>query len=547
MTKSPDSGPAQTSETPSLVGGGIIDLDALPFDLHFSTRLPADPDTTNRPRPVTGALFSRVQPTPVQRPRTVAIADEVAELLGFSPELLDSDDFAQVFSGNRVPVGADPHATCYGGHQFGTWAGQLGDGRAISYGEVRDVNGDLQTLQLKGAGITPYSRGADGRAVLRSSLREFLCSEAMHHLGIPTTRALSLVLTGDQVIRDMLYDGNPEPEPGAVVCRVAPTFTRFGHFQLPSARGDLALTRQLVEYTIATDFPHLEPSQIVAFFAEVTERTMSLVIDWMRVGFVHGVLNTDNMSILGLTIDYGPYGWLEDFDLNWTPNTTDATGRRYRFGAQPQIAIWNLAQLANSLVELAGTVEPFQEILDEAQTNFGQRFKAMMVRRLGWQAPLPADGAIVDELVTLLGSAETDYLIFCRALAETPIDPATDDDDLLAAVSDAWYRPEQISDAVRADTVSWLRRWAQRSQRSGMSEDGRIDLIRSMNPKYVLRNYLAQEAIDAATDGDFGLVHELLDVLRTPYQHQPGRERFAQKRPEWARSRVGCSQLSCSS
>lgn len=547
MTKPPDSGPVQASETPSLVGGGIIDLDALPFDLHFSTKLPADPDTTNRPRPVTGALFSRVQPTPVRRPRTVAIADEVAELLGFSPELLDSDDFAQVFSGNRVPVGADPHATCYGGHQFGTWAGQLGDGRAISYGEVRDVNGDLQTLQLKGAGITPYSRGADGRAVLRSSLREFLCSEAMHHLGIPTTRALSLVLTGDQVIRDMLYDGNPEPEPGAVVCRVAPSFTRFGHFQLPSARGDLALTRQLVEYTIATDFPHLEPAQIVAFFAEVTERTMSLVIDWMRVGFVHGVLNTDNMSILGLTIDYGPYGWLEDFDLNWTPNTTDATGRRYRFGAQPQIAIWNLAQLANSLVELAGTVEPFQEILDEAQTNFGQRFKAMMVRRLGWQAPLPADGAIVDELVTLLGSAETDYLIFCRALAETPIDPATDDDDLLAAVSDAWYRPEQISDAVRADTVSWLRRWAQRSQRSGMSEDGRIDLIRSMNPKYVLRNYLAQEAIDAATDGDFGLVHELLDVLRRPYQHQPGRERFAQKRPEWARSRVGCSQLSCSS
>jgi uncharacterized protein YdiU (UPF0061 family) len=358
---------------------------------------------------------------------------------------------------------------------------------------------------------------------------------------------LSLVATGEEVVRDMLYDGNPEPEPGAVVCRVAPSFTRFGHFQLPSARGDLELTRRLVEFTITTDFPHLDPTQIVAFFAEVTERTMSLVIEWMRVGFVHGVLNTDNMSILGLTIDYGPYGWLEDFDLNWTPNTTDAGTRRYRFGAQPQIAIWNLAQLANSLVELTGAVEPYQEILDEAQTAFGQRFKAMMARRLGWQAPLPADGDIIDDLVRLLGSVETDYLIFCRALADTPIDPDASDDELLTTVSDAWYQPESATDAVRADTVAWLRRWAQRSQRSGMSEEGRRQLIRSMNPRYVLRNYLAQEAIEAATHGDLSLLHELLDVLRTPYEDQPGRERFARKRPEWARSKVGCSQLSCSS
>ncbi len=547
MSNRPDSRPTGAAAAPDGAVTVVNDLDRMRFDQHFSVRLPADPDTTNRPRPVSGAIFTRIKPTPVQQPTTLAISHEVAELLGLSADVISSHDFAQVFSGNRIPQGADPHASCYGGHQFGSWAGQLGDGRAISYGEVRDVHGGLQTLQLKGAGVTPYSRGADGRAVLRSSVREFLCSEAMHHLGIPTTRALSLVATGEHVIRDMLYDGNPEPEPGAVVCRVAPSFTRFGHFQLPSARGDLELTQRLVGYTITTDFPHLDPSQIVAFFAEVTDRTMSLVNEWMRVGFVHGVLNTDNMSILGLTIDYGPYGWVEDFDLNWTPNTTDAGTRRYRFGAQPQIAIWNLAQLANSLVELTGAVEPYQEILDDAQTSFGQRFKAMMARRLGWQAPLPADGDIIDDLVRLLGSVETDYLIFCRALAETSIDPEADDDDLLTAVSEAWYQPDQITDAARAGTVAWLRRWGQRSRRSGMSEDGRRQLIRSTNPRYVLRNYLAQEAIDAASQGDLGLMNELLDVLRTPYTDQPGRERFARKRPEWARTKVGCSQLSCSS
>ena len=239
-----------------------------------------------------------------------------------------------------------------GGHQFGHWAGQLGDGRAISLGEAVLADGQRRELQLKGAGPTPYSRSADGRAVLRSSIREFLCSEAMHHLGIPTTRALSLVGTGEGVVRDMFYDGHPEVEPGAIVCRVAPSFLRFGHFELPSQRGDTSLLQALADFCIARDFPHLrgrgEPLY-ADWFAEVCERTARLVAGWMRVGFVHGVLNTDNMSILGLAIDYGPYGWIDAYDPDWTPNTTDATGRRYRFGWQPRVANWNLGQLARAL------------------------------------------------------------------------------------------------------------------------------------------------------------------------------------------------------
>ena len=243
----------------------------------------------------------------------------------------------------------------------------LVNGRAINLGEVVNVNGQRWGLQLKGAGPTPYSRGADGFAVLRSSIREFLCSEAMHHLGIPTTRALSLVTTGEQIGRDMFYDGNPKQEAGAVVCRVAPSFTRFGSFQLFSARGDTAILKQLIDYTVRTDFPHLaEPSTDVylTWFQEVCHKTAMLMVDWMGVGFVHGMMNTDNMSILVLTIDYGPYGWLEDYDPKWTPNTTDAQGRRYSFGNQPYIAHWNLAQLAQSIYPLIGQQDPLLNALD---------------------------------------------------------------------------------------------------------------------------------------------------------------------------------------
>jgi uncharacterized protein YdiU (UPF0061 family) len=525
----------------------IDDLDRLTFDNRFTRDLPADEEVSLRRRQVLGAAYSRVRPTPVAAPSTVAWSPEVAELLGLDPSLCARDDFANVFGGNRVPPGADPFAMCYGGHQFGNWAGQLGDGRAIALGEVIDASGQHQMLQLKGAGPTPYSRTADGRAVLRSSVREFLCSEAMHHLGVPTTRALSLVATGEEVVRDVMYDGHPRPEPGAVVCRVAPSFTRFGNFQLPAARGDLDLLRRLVEHTLRADYGGL--TSIGEWFTEVCTRTATLVVHWMRVGFVHGVLNTDNMSILGLTIDYGPYGWLESFEPDWTPNTTDAGMRRYRFAAQPDVAHWNLFQLANALVTLTGEPAPLEAGLDAYQATYEREFRSMMSARLGFGDARVADDGIVQDLFTTLTATEIDYVLFMRNLSAVPIDPIgdLDDDLLLAPLADAWYRPEDVTGEVQARILAWLRTWSRRVADGGVPVGERRRVMDSLNPRFVLRNYLAQEAIDAAENGDPGLIVELLDVLRRPYDEQPGRERFAARRPEWARHRVGCSMLSCSS
>ena len=315
------------------------------------------------------SFHTRLPPHPLPDPYWVGKSRAVAGQLGLSDAWMDSPVALEVFAGNLPLSGSAPLASVYSGHQFGQWAGQLGDGRAIFLGEVVNGAGQRFELQLKGAGPTPYSRRADGRAVLRSSIREFLCSEAMHHLGVPTTRALSLVTTGEAVVRDMFYDGNPVDEPGAVVCRVAPSFIRFGHFELPASRGDEALLRRLVEFTIARDFPDFsaDPDDgLIRWFAERCERTARLMVHWMWVGFVHGVMNTDNMSILGLTIDYGPYGWVDDFDPSWTPNTTDASGRRYCFGRQPEIARWNLERLAEALA----VIEPDHDGLGLGLTRY---------------------------------------------------------------------------------------------------------------------------------------------------------------------------------
>jgi uncharacterized protein YdiU (UPF0061 family) len=448
-----------------------------------------------------------------------------------------------------------PYAAAYGGHQFGHWARQLGDGRAIALGEVVDVAGIRQTLQLKGAGPTPYSRHADGRAVLRSSVREFLCSEAMHHLGIPTTRALSLVATGDEVVRDMMYDGHPRAEPGAVVCRVAPSFLRFGTFQLPAARNDHDLLRRLVEFAIRTEAPDLWRDDVdvvelvPAWFERIVDATIDLVVHWMRVGFVHGVLNTDNMSTLGLTIDYGPYGWLEDFDPSWTPNTTDAVERRYRYGDQPAIVQWNLLQLGNALVQLTRDAAPLQQSLQAFGARYEQRAAAMLAERLGWGDARPGDELLVSELFELLQRTETDQVIFFRELARVPIDRGcvTADDALLAPLAEAWYQPDAIVGELRGELVAWLRSWGDRVCDGGLDDVERIARMDAVNPRFVLRNWITQEAIDLAQDGDETRVHELLELLRRPYDEQPGNERFAARRPEWARHRIGSSQLSCSS
>jgi uncharacterized protein YdiU (UPF0061 family) len=538
--------------------------DALPtFESRFTAELPGDPDASNERRQVLGAAFSRVRPTPVAAPRTLAWSRDVAARLGLPEAFCASQDFAEVMAGNRLLPGMDPYAMCYGGHQFGNWAGQLGDGRAINLGELVNGAGERWTLQLKGAGPTPYSRMADGRAVLRSSLREFLCSEAMHHLGVPTTRALSLVATGEPVLRDMFYDGNAAEEPGAVVCRVAPSFLRLGTFELPASRGDRDLLQALVDYCLRVDFPELGgegQGRILAWFAEVCRRTMHLMVHWQRVGFTHGVMNTDNLSVLGLTIDYGPYGWIDDYDPDWTPNTTDAHGRRYRFGQQPQVALWNLVQFGRALTVLVDDAAALQQALEDAAKVFEAEFGAMMAAKLGLGA-FDGDGdrALFSELDALLRREETDMTLFHRHLADVdpgalPDDPATPPSDgAIAPLLPAWYAPAGPSAGTRAALGTFLRRWADRLARDGegSSDDARAARrarMNRVNPRYVLRNYLAQQAIDAIQERDDpSLLHRLMRVLERPYDDQPDEADLAGRRPDWARNRAGCSMLSCSS
>ena len=529
-------------------------LASLRFDNRFTRMLPADPVTENSRRQVFNACYSRVVPVRPVAPQLVAYSPETAALIDLDAAACASPLFTRVFSGDLVLPGMDPHAACYGGHQFGNWAGQLGDGRAINLGETVNRRGEHWTLQLKGAGPTPYSRRADGLAVMRSSLREFLCSEAMHHLGVPTTRALSLILTGEQVERDMFYDGRVEEEPGAVVCRVAPSFLRFGNYELFAARGELEVLRRLADFTIRTLFPHLgEPSPAVygQWFAEVCRTTAELMVHWLRVGFVHGVMNTDNLSILGLTIDYGPYGWLEDYDPYWTPNTTDAAGRRYCYGRQPTIAHWNLAQLANALHPLMGDPAPLEQALTDYSRRFEEGWQAAMAAKLGLKAfAADTDTALVQDLLGLLAEVETDMTLFYRHLAEIPAGTADDrpaTETLAAPLMVALYRPDQATAAYLEHLGSWLDRYRARLRHDGLDDRERQQRMDAVNPKYVLRNYLAQLAIDDIAAGNFSLTRELLDVLRHPYDEQPGRERFAEKRPEWARHRPGCSMLSCSS
>ncbi len=511
-----------------------MDIDALRFTDDFVRELPGDPVRTNISRAVHKACYSHVAPSAVPAPELLMLVPEVAALLELEP----SPALVEVLAGNRLAKGMTPYAACYGGHQFGNWAGQLGDGRAITLGEIATRAGETWELQLKGAGPTPYSRRADGRAVLRSSLRELVCSEAMFHLGVPTTRALSLVTTGQPVQRDLLYDGHPAFEPGAIVCRVAPSFLRFGSFEIHAARDDHDTLRRLVRFTLERWYPQFV-DDIAGFVAHVGRLTAWMVSEWMRVGFVHGVMNTDNMSILGLTIDYGPYGWLESYDLDWTPNITDASGRRYRFGHQPQVAFWNVAQLGRALAPLVDDVAPLERAVAAFQPEMATQYRAMMLRKLGL-CELPSTTADDDQLLASLGallvSIETDMPLFYRGLARGLS---------IEHVRDAYYRVPTAADA--AQLAAWLAHYAARIAREGLSEGERRARMDAINPLYVPRNYLVQEVIEATERGDRAALPELVDVLRRPYVEQPGREHFAGKRPEWARHKPGCSMLSCSS
>ncbi|MGK0221600.1 MAG: hypothetical protein ACI9ON_000836 [Limisphaerales bacterium] len=515
---------------------------SLEFDNQFTQALPADPETGAARREISNAVYSRVEPTAVSAPYLVAHAPAVASLIGLQDADIASPEFLSAMSGSSLWPGMDPHATCYGGHQFGNWAGQLGDGRAINLGEVNIPSGHLM-LQLKGAGETPYSRTADGLAVMRSSVREFLCSEAMYHLGVPTTRALSLVGTGESVVRDMLYDGHPQAEPGAVVCRISSSFVRFGHFQLLAARQEEALLKQFTDFVISREFPSLaaisgDKERYVALFNEVCDRTALLMVHWMRVGFVHGVMNTDNMSLIGETIDYGPYGWLEDFDPNWTPNTTDASQRRYRFGQQPAIGQWNLMQLANALLPLIGDSQPLEDALSNYASTYEQRWQDMMAAKIGL-TEFPE--TLITNLLSLLTTIETDMTLFFRALAQIDLSKP----DAWTGLKEAFYRDEEVSESYVQKLNDWLDEYQKELNRQAI--ENRQLTMNLTNPKYVLRNYLSQMVIDEVEQGDMTLLNRVMEALQNPYDEQPQFEDLAAKRPEWARSRVGCSMLSCSS
>ena len=528
-----------------------IALEDVLFENTFVRALPADPVLENIPRQVRGACYTHTEPTPVAAPRLLAWAEAVGDLLALARPVSTSGVEAQVLGGNRVLPGMQPYAARYGGHQFGHWAGQLGDGRAITLAEMIGADGARYELQLKGAGRTPYSRTADGRAVLRSSVREFMCSEAMHHLGIPTTRALSLVGTGEAVIRDMFYDGNPHPEPGAVVCRVAPSFVRFGSFEILAAHHEIELLRQLADYVIDTHFPHLgEKDRYSRWFEEICRRTATLIVDWMRVGFVHGVMNTDNMSILGLTLDYGPYGWLEGYDPGWTPNTTDAQGRRYCYGNQPQIALWNLVRLANALVPLIGDKVPFEEALAAYGETFAETWRGRLAEKLGMTTINgTGDDRLVNDLFGVLQVVETDMTLFFRLLATLPltIDHNAEDRVLVEPLRRAFYSDDAFAAEPLARMGEWLRRYLARARSDPLSEEARRARMDRANPKYVLRNYLAQQAIEALENGDASVLERLMRVLERPYDDQPEHDALAGRRPEWARHKAGCSALSCSS
>lgn len=512
----------------------------------FNIELPSDPNTSNTRRQVSMATHSYVKPKVPSKPELIHASQEMVEAIGLDAETLNSEEFLSVFSGAKVYPKTKPYAMAYAGHQFGNWAGQLGDGRAINLFEVLH-NNKRWAIQLKGSGETPYSRQGDGFAVLRSSIREYLCSEAMFHLGVPTTRALSLMVSGDDVLRDMLYDGNVDYEKGAIVARVAPTFIRFGNFELFASRNDVGNLKKLTDYTIKYFYPELGPPSkdtYIKFFEAVAHRTLEMIIHWQRVGFVHGVMNTDNMSILGLTIDYGPYGWLEDFDFGWTPNTTDRQNKRYRYGNQPNIGLWNLLQLANALFPLVEDPKPFEAILNQYQEDFEAKSLDMMRSKLGLSLKDDKDSKLMTDLEDCLLLTETDMTIFFRQLSNFKKGHPEKGLDL---VSKAFYKPEDLLNKIEDQWNSWFQAYDQRLMNESLSDSERQNQMNTVNPKYVLRNYMAQLAIDKGNQGDYSLVEELFQLLKQPYNEQPEFENWFAKRPDWARHKVGCSMLSCSS
>ncbi len=482
-----------------------------------------------------GDFYTRLAPTPLPQPYFIAASTAAAHLLGVDPDALRRPEAVEPLAGSAVLAGTDPLAAVYAGHQFGVYVPQLGDGRALLLGGARGSDGGLWELQLKGAGRTPYSRMGDGRAVLRSSIREFLCSEAIDALGIPTTRALAVMGSDTPVFRETV-------ETAAVVTRMAPSFVRFGSFEYFYWRGEHEALKQLADYVIESFFPHCREAgdgaaPYLALLREVARRTARLIAQWQGVGFCHGVMNSDNMSILGLTIDYGPFGFIDGFDAGHVCNHSDEQGR-YAYSQQPAVAHWNLYCLGQALVPLTGDVEATQAALETYTEAYGQAIAEVMHAKLGLAATEPGDDALIDRLIGLLHDNRADWTLFWRGLARLP----TDDHGRAGepTVRDRF--------ADRAAFDAWSVDYRTRLRREAGSDAERAARMNRVNPKYVLRNHLAEVAIrkargDGGEPRDFAEVERLLRVLARPYDEQPESDDYAQPPPEWA----GNLSLSCSS
>ena len=470
------------------------------------------------------AFHTPLQPTPLPAPYWVSTSAGLAQELGLAPEWLHSDAALHALSGNTPLHGSAPLASVYSGHQFGVWAGQLGDGRAILLGEVETPAGPME-IQLKGSGLTPYSRMGDGRAVLRSSIREYLCSEAMHALGIPTTRALCLTGSPEPVRREAM-------ETAAVVTRVAPSFIRFGHFEHFAARGQLTELQTLADFVIEHHYPACQAgagfdgNRYAALLQAVSERTAALVAQWQAVGFCHGVLNTDNMSILGLTIDYGPFQFLDAFDPGHICNHSDHQGR-YAFQQQPAVVRWNLYRLGQALQPLIGDPAIAMAALDSFVALFPAEFMAHMRGKLGLAAAHESDSTLIDGILHLLADNAVDYTIFWRRLSH--------------AVASDNHEPVRDLFADRAGFDRWLLSYSEHSALTGIALNA--NLMLNNNPQLVLRNHLAEQAIRAAQAGNFSEVHTLQALLERPFDEHPGFEAYADFPPDWAQQ----LSISCSS
>jgi uncharacterized protein YdiU (UPF0061 family) len=492
----------------------IITADDLPFDNSFAELPPA--------------FYTRLMPTPLPAPYFIAASAGAAALAGLDPADLPREDFVAAFTGNAVPARAKPLSAVYSGHQFGHWAGQLGDGRAILLGQLNGPQGPME-LQLKGAGMTPYSRMGDGRAVLRSSIREFLCSEAMAALGVPTTRALMVTGSSQGVARETM-------ETAAVVTRMAPSFVRFGSFEHWHYRNKHEELRLLADYVIRDFYPELAGADnpYLALLGEVTQRTARMIAHWQAVGFMHGVMNTDNMSILGLTLDYGPFGFMEAFDVDHICNHTDQGGR-YSYANQVAVGHWNCYALANALLPLIKDTDAAQAVLEVYVDAYGQQFDALVHAKLGLSTTQENDRALFDDMFKLMQENHVDFTLFFRRLGGLRVE--VQDTDL--AQADAPLRDLFLD---RPGFDAWAQQYRARLRQENSVDGARGEAMNRVNPKYILRNYLAQVAIEKAQNGDFSETARLLAVLERPFDEQPGNESYAALPPDWASHlEVSCS------